>query len=120
LITKDARIKQIDTTDLGFIIGLEPSIEQFVSAMEVELREGDGVVLYSDGVIEARNQKLKTYGLERLCEVIKQSWQHNSAVQIQQAVITDLRQHINSEAIYDDITLLVIKRKQSKNHLDDE
>ncbi|WP_353572972.1 response regulator [Candidatus Albibeggiatoa sp. nov. BB20] len=110
LITKDTKIKQIDTTDLGFIIGLEPSIEQFVSAMEVELREGDGVVLYSDGVIEAHNQEHQSYGLERLCETIRQHWD-NDAIQVQKAVISDLRQHINNTAIHDDITLLVIKQK---------
>ncbi|MCV6639571.1 response regulator [Candidatus Albibeggiatoa sp. nov. NOAA] len=110
LITKDAKIRQIDTTDLGFIVGLEPSIEQFVSAMEVELREGDGVVLYSDGVIEARNTEHETYSLERLCEVVKQNWDED-ATQVQQAVINDLRQHINDSAIHDDITLLVIKKK---------
>ncbi len=109
LVTKDNKIKRIDTTDLGFIIGLEPSIEQFVSAMEVELREGDGVVLYSDGIIEARDVDHKTYGLERLCEMIKQNWQYDAA-KVQQAIINDLRQHIGYSSIYDDLTLLVIKR----------
>jgi len=110
LITKDGKIKRIDTTDLGFIVGLEPSIEQFVSAMEVELREGDGVVLYSDGVIEARNQTHQTYSLDRLCDVIKQHWSQTAA-EVQQAVINDLREHIGQSAIYDDITLLVIKQR---------
>lgn len=110
LITKDRKIKKIDTTDLGFIVGLEPSIEQFVSAMEVELREGDGVVLYSDGIIEARNHEHQTYGLERLCKVIGQHWDKKAA-QVQHAIIDDLREYIGQSAIYDDITLLIIKQK---------
>lgn len=116
LVTKDAKIKHIDTTDLGFVVGLEPSIEQFISAMEVELREGDGVVLYSDGIIDACNANDEHYGLDRLCEVIKKNWYLNSS-QVQQEIINDLRQHVGQESIHDDVTLLVIKKKAKQQQV---
>jgi serine phosphatase RsbU (regulator of sigma subunit) len=55
----------------------------------VELAPGDGVILYTDGIPEARDINKKFYGLERLCEVVSQNW-HLSAEQIEQAVINDL------------------------------
>jgi sigma-B regulation protein RsbU (phosphoserine phosphatase) len=48
--------------------------------------------------------------IERLCQVIKQNWQH-TANEIKKAVIDDVRQFIGQQKVYDDITLLVIKPK---------
>jgi phosphoserine phosphatase RsbU/P len=36
---------------------------------------------------------MTVYGLERLCEVVSQNW-HLSAKEIQQAVITDVKQYL--------------------------
>jgi sigma-B regulation protein RsbU (phosphoserine phosphatase) len=43
-----------------------------------------------------------------MCEVISQNW-HLSAEEIKQAVIDDLRGHIGTQKVVDDITLLVVK-----------
>lgn len=50
------------------------------------------------------------HGLDRLCAVVQQNWQ-KSAQGIRQAVIENLRSHIGTEQVYDDITLVVLKRK---------
>ena len=68
------------------------------------------MVLYTDGITEAENQLGEFYGLERLCEVVKQNWQREAA-QIRQAAIADLRQHIGDQKVYDDITLVILKQK---------
>ncbi|MGK7902951.1 MAG: SpoIIE family protein phosphatase [Hormoscilla sp.] len=103
-------VECIDTIDLGFPIGLESDITDFVASTRVELQPGDVVVLYTDGITEAENPQGEFYGLERLCEVVKQNWQGDAA-DIRQAAIADLRQHIGEQKLYDDITLLVIKQK---------
>ena len=68
------------------------------------------MVLYTDGITEARNTSQQLYGLERLCEVVSQNW-HLSAERIKQATIEDLREFIGEEKVVDDITLLVLKQK---------
>jgi sigma-B regulation protein RsbU (phosphoserine phosphatase) len=74
------------------------------------LNPGDVVVLYTDGITEAENKSGVQYGLERLCEVVNCNWQR-SAEEIKQAVINDVQQHIDTQKVYDDITLLVLKQK---------
>jgi len=103
-------VECIDTIDLGFPIGLESDITDFVASTRVELQPGDVVVLYTDGITEAENPTGELYGLERLCEVVKQNWQRDAA-DIRQAAIADLRQHIGDQKVYDDITLVVLKQK---------
>ena len=103
-------IERVDTIDLGFPIGLEETIEDFVFQAQIDIAEGDVVILYTDGITEAENNLGVHYGLENLCEILRQNW-HRSAQDIRQAVIADLRSHIGVEKVYDDITLVVLKQK---------
>jgi len=109
-VSKTGKIERIDTFSLGFMVGVEPDIAQFVAQHEVNLAQGEGIVLYTDGITEALNDERQFYGLDRLCEVISQHWLL-SALEIQQAVIDDLRRHIGTRKLQDDITLLVIKQQ---------
>ncbi|MCC3407075.1 MAG: SpoIIE family protein phosphatase [Microcoleus sp. PH2017_10_PVI_O_A] len=110
LVRSTGEIERIDTIDLGFPIGLEANIDDFISQTQVNLRSGDVVVLYTDGVTEARNLTKELYGLERLGDVVKQNL-HNSAETICCRVIESLRNHIGDGEIDDDITLLILKQK---------
>ena len=110
LVRSGGEIERIDTIDLGFPIGLEETIEDFVFQTQIHLNRGDVVVLYTDGITEAENNLGDHYGLEQLCNVVQQNWQH-SADEIARAAIADLRSHIGVEKVYDDITLVVLKQK---------
>ena len=110
VVRQRGEIERIDTFDLGFSVGVEADIASFVSKKEVHLQPSDGIVLYTDGITEARNPKKKLYGIERLCQVVSQNW-HLSAKEIQQAVIADVKQYIDTQKVFDDITLLVLKQK---------
>lgn len=54
--------------------------------------------------------KNQQYGLERLCEVVIKT-RHQSATEIQQAVVKDVLAFIGEQKVFDDITLVVIKQK---------
>ncbi|RKZ87850.1 MAG: hypothetical protein DRR19_13160 [Candidatus Parabeggiatoa sp. nov. 1] len=110
IVVRNGELELIDTIDLGFPIGLDEDIAEFVNQATVPLNAGDVVVLYTDGITEAENIDGQLYGLERLCEVIRQNWQQ-TAQEIQQAVIGEVRQFIGEQKVYDDITLLVLKQQ---------
>ena len=110
VVRGDGTLECIDTMELGFPIGLEAEIGDFIAQQEVQLNSGDVVVLYTDGITEAANINKVLYGLERLCEVVVEN-RHSSAEEIKQAVIDDVRQHIGTQKVFDDITLVVIKQK---------
>jgi sigma-B regulation protein RsbU (phosphoserine phosphatase) len=110
VLRADGQMELIDTLDLGFPIGLEEDIADFLGETEIYLNTGDGVILYTDGITEAENEWGELYGLERLCEVARQNWPY-PAQTIQEKIIADLRQHIGIQTVFDDITLVVIKQK---------
>ena len=111
VVRNGGQVERIDTMDLGFPLALDDDITEFISHISIELQLGDGIVLYTDGIPEAQDIKKKQYGIEQMCEVISQNW-HLSAQEIKQAVIDDLRRHIGTQKVFDDITLLVVKRIQ--------
>jgi two-component system sensor histidine kinase ChiS len=110
VVRADGALERIDTIDLGFPIGLEEDIADFVAQTQVKLHTGDVVALYTDGITEAESLDKKQYGIERLCAVVRTN-RHHSACDIKQAVIDDVRTHIGQQKVYDDITLLVLKQK---------
>jgi len=110
VVRQSGKVEQIDTMDLGFPIGLELDISEFINYQDVALYVGDVVVLYTDGITEATDIHEVQYGIERLIEVVKQNLSQ-SAKTIKQAALADMRRHIGTSKVYDDITLLVMKQK---------
>ncbi|MBN1888743.1 MAG: substrate-binding domain-containing protein [Thermoflexales bacterium] len=111
VVRRGGKVELIDTIDLGFPLGIEDGIAHFVKEMPpVELKAGDGVVLYSDGITEAENEAKEFYGLERLCQVVSAHWDE-PAESVKDAVVADVRGFIGQQKVYDDLTLLVAKQK---------
>lgn len=110
VVRSGGKVERIDTKNLGFPIGLEENIADFIAQKEVQLNSDDVVVLYTDGITEAFDINQDQYGLDRLIEVVRNNYQH-SAQQIREIVIEDVRRHIDQEKVFDDITLVVIKQR---------
>ena len=110
VVRTDSSVERIDTISLGFPIGLDVEIADFVAQTQVLLNPGDVVVLYTDGITEAFDINRKLYGLERLCEVISRN-HHLGVEEIRQVVIEDVRRHIGKQKVFDDIALVVLKQK---------
>ena len=80
-------------------------------ALAINLQPGDGIVLYSDGITEAKNMDMAQYGLERLCAIVSQNWQQ-SAEEIKQPVIAYLREFIDGKKQFYAISLLILKQQK--------
>ncbi len=110
VVRASGEVERIDTIDLGFPIGLEAEIGEFIDRQQLQLNPGDVVVLYTDGITEAFDMNGRHYGLEQLCEMVVETRQR-SAGEIREAVIDDLRRHIGTQKVFDDITLVILKQK---------
>jgi serine phosphatase RsbU (regulator of sigma subunit) len=111
LVVRDGgTVEVVDTIDLGFPVALTDDIADFIQHTTVRLQAGDGVVLYTDGVTEAEDLTGQQYGLARLCPLLSQHWAASAEV-IKERVVTDVHQHIGAQTMYDDITLVVVKRR---------
>ncbi|MEB3161245.1 MAG: SpoIIE family protein phosphatase [Synechocystis sp.] len=110
IIRHNGDSEQIDTFELGFPLGLEADISNFVTEREFHLAPGDLAVLYTDGITEAMNDRRQFYGLDRLQAVLCHH-RHQTAEEIRQAAIADLRDFVGNQPLTDDITLLILKQQ---------
>jgi urea ABC transporter urea binding protein len=110
VVRTDGAIESIDTFDLGFPLGLEKDISAFVAQTNIQLNPEDVAVLYTDGITEAMNLDKEQYGLERFQQVLHQN-RDRSATEICQSVIHHVMAFVGNQRLFDDITLLILKRR---------
>lgn len=77
---------------------------------KVSINSGDLLVIYSDGIIEAINENNEEYGEERLEEIAKHLKARN-AREIVDKIIDNVNSFCGRQPQFDDMTLMVIKRK---------
>ncbi len=71
LVVRGGIVERIDTIDLGFLMGMVDNIDAFISQIQIALNPGESVVLYTDGITEAENDRRNLYGLEQLISVLE-------------------------------------------------
>ncbi len=90
----------------GMWIGLEPDISGYLSDSTLKMEPGDCIVLYTDGITEARNKKDGSFfGEKYLSEIIGSSG-GRSAAEIHADILSALEPYEKP----DDVTLFVMKR----------
>jgi serine phosphatase RsbU (regulator of sigma subunit) len=98
-----------DTQELrarGMPLGMMP--EMIYEEKEAFLREGDGVLFYSDGLVEAHNPKGQMFGFPRLQSLVAQHDKERSLVDF---LMDELRSFTGEGwEQEDDITLLTLRR----------
>ncbi|MFQ4138080.1 transporter substrate-binding protein [Nodosilinea sp. PGN35] len=110
VVRASGTVERVDTVDLGYPVGLVADVAPFVAQHTIDLAVGDGVVLYTDGITEAENSQRHLYGVDRLVAAVGQAWS-GSAEAVQAAVMEDVRSHIQDHTVFDDMTLVVLKRR---------
>ncbi|MGV3539350.1 MAG: GAF domain-containing SpoIIE family protein phosphatase, partial [Rufibacter sp.] len=97
------------TEGLGLGILRDPSYAKRIHRLHYDYNPGDVMVIYTDGIIEARSENLQEYGEERLKFMLSQTY-HLEAEDIKSAIMNDVTEFTN-DTLHDDQTLLVIKFK---------
>jgi sigma-B regulation protein RsbU (phosphoserine phosphatase) len=75
---------------------------------EIQLRRGDRLLLYTDGVTEAINPDKKMYGIDRLSALLDQS-DKDSPDEVLRKVLDDVNRFASGKPQFDDITLLMLE-----------
>ncbi len=98
-------------TNLGTALGFEPGLE--FERTELELRPGDSLILYSDGVSEAFNPQDECYGNDRLLADAG-TWTGQGAPAITASLLQKVRAFVNGAPQSDDIAILTLKVNGSR------
>ncbi len=75
---------------------------------EVRLSSGESIIMYTDGLVEALNEKEEEFGLKRLRRVVENCLQLKP-IEIQENVCKAVKDFTGRSHQEDDLTMVVVK-----------
>jgi serine phosphatase RsbU (regulator of sigma subunit) len=99
--------------DKGVALGMvrNSGYSKFIEARSFNYEPNDILILYTDGITEAKNNKGEEFGYERLALAI-QDVKYESVKVIQEYLINRLYEFSGSDNINDDYTTMIVKFKE--------
>ena len=94
-------------TDGGIPLGIEPSVHY--PQAETSLRPGDALILYTDGITDARNRLGEDFGEARLLELVERLPDRFTAEEIIRTIADEVARFSDGAEQMDDITLVALK-----------
>jgi len=103
----------------GLAIGIIPELPFDTAEKELSINYGDTIILYTDGVTEARNEQNDMFSLEKLVETVEKYGEQNITILIN-SIYNELQIFMGKREQFDDITLVGVKRvrEKKKKYLD--
>jgi hypothetical protein len=94
----------------GIALGLEEGIvfDRTLQENSINVKSGDTLIFYTDGIVEAMNEKLNEFGEEKFLEIVAKN-RHLSSAQMIELILKEVKEFANDFPQNDDITLVVIK-----------
>ncbi len=103
LILRNGQIIELNSDNM--VLGIDPE-EKYIQSL-VDLRTGDTLLLYTDGLTDAMNFQNERFGRQRLIEAFKTGGE--TAEAISQAILWSLRRFAGLAKRTDDVTMIVAK-----------
>ncbi len=105
----------------GIAVGMLADLSKLVKEQEIMLAENDFLILYSDGIVEAKNVMGEIYSLKRLTDFIESHVSSEiSSEKLFTEIALDVSRFMEGHAQLDDMTLIVMKHTVSKTELKDK
>ena len=104
----EPRLEDIATE--GMALGMAPPeiFDEALTEITLPFRPGSTLVLFTDGLTEARNPAGVEYGSERLAQTIVRAHRAGAA-DINREILADLETFCAGNAPHDDLTLVTVK-----------
>jgi serine phosphatase RsbU (regulator of sigma subunit) len=98
---------------LGIGLGLsnDKQFEDTLDEIKIDLDDNDTIVLYTDGITEAKNENLDDFGEKYFIEILLEN-RNKKLDELTQKVIQEVSMFSHNHSQYDDITLVILKWKQ--------
>jgi serine phosphatase RsbU (regulator of sigma subunit)/HAMP domain-containing protein len=93
----------------GIALGMIPDNSKIAQEKEIPMEVGDAILLFTDGITEAKNATGEMYGLERLQKALQQNG-YRPTESLFDNLTKDFSQFVGEYVQADDITMIVIKR----------
>lgn len=113
IICSDGIVERLQPAGIGLGLDFTNSFSNSLKEMEIQLKNNDIVVCYSDGITEAKNSLGEDFGYEKFEKIISDNCSKNLD-EISTLVMSELSLFSKDHPQHDDITLVLFKWKQKQ------
>jgi serine phosphatase RsbU (regulator of sigma subunit) len=110
LLVRDGKIEDIRPKGIGLGLHYGTQFQMYLEEIELKLHEDDIIVLYTDGITEAKNKDLEDFGETKFEKILLENSGKNTD-EISNEVIKEITQFSKDNIQHDDITLVILKWK---------
>lgn len=114
LLLREESALRLQSSGIGLGISKFRKFNENLDETVIELKEGDTIVLYTDGITEAKNENLDDFGDKFFTEILLEN-RNKQVDEISKKVIQEVTMFSHNHSQYDDITLVVLKWKPRKS-----
>jgi sigma-B regulation protein RsbU (phosphoserine phosphatase) len=111
ILVRDGKAETLKSSGIGLGLNFTEHFDNSLDETEINLKEEDLIVLYTDGITEAKNTKLEDFGLNNFERILIDNSQLTPD-EIANKVIREVTVFSQDHSQYDDITLVILKWKQ--------
>jgi phosphoserine phosphatase RsbU/P len=104
LVRASGQFERLDSGDLP--LGIDPKAPY--ACTEITLAAGDLLLIYSDGLVEAVNEREDEFGEQRVIDLLKTT-PRETAEETLQRLLTSVRAFTGQRRQYDDLTAFVVR-----------
>lgn len=94
----------------GIPLGISTDMDELYVTFKSRVDPGDKIVLFTDGIIEARNPDDQEFGMDRLINCIKAGYRF-SGDDLMRTIVRGLAGFANLDALRDDATVFIVELK---------
>jgi len=107
---KDKKVDFYESKGLGLGILRDDNFSKYVEETSLDYHPGDVMLLYTDGITEAKNFKNEEFGYDRLKAILELTAESPLEV-IQERVINEVFEFSGDDNLNDDYTIVIVKFK---------
>ena len=110
LLVREGKVENIRPMGIGLGLNYGTQFQTSLEETEIDLKENDLIVLYTDGITEAKNLEMEDFG-EKKFENILIKHSGKNVDEISNEVIKEITLFSKQGTQHDDITLVILKWK---------
>lgn len=111
IIIRNGKAEILKSSGIGLGLNFSEHFDNTLDETEINLNEEDLIVLYTDGITEAKNTSMEDFGMNNFEKILIENSQLTPD-EIANKVIREVTVFSQSHSQYDDITLVILKWKQ--------
>jgi serine phosphatase RsbU (regulator of sigma subunit) len=114
LLLRNDTAQSVKPSGIGLGISEVDLFKLHLEEETIDLKENDTIVLYTDGITEAKNENLEDFGEKYFTEILLEN-RNNIVDEISKKVIQEVTMFSHNHSQYDDITLVILKWKSRQS-----